>query len=560
MKITKRDCPNCEAGKGGVSITLWATPGDVGRIRLTINSTPEYTSTFDASNGFFSTRTFTDVPSGSELTFTFEGFPAVGMNDENVAIYKAVFNDMDVVAGQLTDMTGIELIPVVGQVFVKAQFPANDFDVSSVNFIVVNGDGMRVNTNIQYFLDLPEGDPAASYSQDADPINKIVLPVGTARTITVKAYMNGDPVVLLYQGTSEEFEVTEAGTDEIVVTMVNQTGLGQGKFSGSLCEPNCVGRECGDDGCGGTCGGCPENLACDLDGQCSSFYCYGDRTGPIGDLPPIDATKGFLALAFGEDFICRVAKLGDPITCWGANDKNQLDAPTWLGAADAGISAGRFHACAIDGSYAAACWGDNTYGQTDVPSETAFLFIAAGLSHTCGIKDDGSAVCWGDNTYGQLNAPAEIFNTLGGIGSPITAGLHFTCGLKQDKTVACWGDNTYGQLDAPTGEFEQISAGANHVCGMRENNTVECWGDNRYGQSDVPETTFMGALSSGAYHSCAMSNEFPTILCWGCGTPETDFGQCASPPFSFYGFPIVGDKFSCAAVMGIAGGAIVVGP
>jgi len=38
-------------------------------------------------------------------------------------------------------------------------------------------------------------------------------------------------------------------------------------FSVCLSAPECAGRECGDDGCGGSCGPCPEGTACD-DGLC----------------------------------------------------------------------------------------------------------------------------------------------------------------------------------------------------------------------------------------------------------------------------------------------------
>ena len=36
----------------------------------------------------------------------------------------------------------------------------------------------------------------------------------------------------------------------------------------SHCEPFCAGRECGQDGCGGSCGGCGKGEACDADGRC----------------------------------------------------------------------------------------------------------------------------------------------------------------------------------------------------------------------------------------------------------------------------------------------------
>ena len=34
------------------------------------------------------------------------------------------------------------------------------------------------------------------------------------------------------------------------------------------CEPDCEGKQCGDNGCGGSCGGCGENFECNGSGQC----------------------------------------------------------------------------------------------------------------------------------------------------------------------------------------------------------------------------------------------------------------------------------------------------
>jgi len=36
----------------------------------------------------------------------------------------------------------------------------------------------------------------------------------------------------------------------------------------SVCEPDCINRECGTDGCGGNCGVCTEQYKCDDNGQC----------------------------------------------------------------------------------------------------------------------------------------------------------------------------------------------------------------------------------------------------------------------------------------------------
>ena len=61
--------------------------------------------------------------------------------------------------------------------------------------------------------------------------------------------------------------------------------LGQGcKAYQCVCEPNCDGKVCGDDGCGGTCGDCPDNGACDAAGQCSGCVpdCDGKECGSDG--------------------------------------------------------------------------------------------------------------------------------------------------------------------------------------------------------------------------------------------------------------------------------------
>jgi len=46
---------------------------------------------------------------------------------------------------------------------------------------------------------------------------------------------------------------------------------GQSCYQGACCTPNCQGRLCGDDGCGGSCGDCGTNEFCDGDGMCQSM-------------------------------------------------------------------------------------------------------------------------------------------------------------------------------------------------------------------------------------------------------------------------------------------------
>ena len=45
------------------------------------------------------------------------------------------------------------------------------------------------------------------------------------------------------------------------------------------CTPQCAGKACGDDGCGGSCGSCPAGFSCDAQGQCFDGNCTPDCTG-----------------------------------------------------------------------------------------------------------------------------------------------------------------------------------------------------------------------------------------------------------------------------------------
>ena len=48
--------------------------------------------------------------------------------------------------------------------------------------------------------------------------------------------------------------------------------------SGCTCTPDCGGTQCGDDGCGGSCGGCGTQGVCTEDGSC---LCVPDCDGKV---------------------------------------------------------------------------------------------------------------------------------------------------------------------------------------------------------------------------------------------------------------------------------------
>ena len=61
-------------------------------------------------------------------------------------------------------------------------------------------------------------------------------------------------------------------TDEPPAEEIPDTGTVDDGGSEDVCTADCTGRLCGDDGCGGSCGSCPSDVAC-IEGQCADPRC-----------------------------------------------------------------------------------------------------------------------------------------------------------------------------------------------------------------------------------------------------------------------------------------------
>jgi secreted trypsin-like serine protease len=77
------------------------------------------------------------------------------------------------------------------------------------------------------------------------------------------------------------------------------------------------------------------------------------------------------------------------------------------------IAGGGFHSLALRANGTVVAWGDNTYGQTNVPADlTNVVAIAGGGYYSLALQANGTVVAWGDNTYGQTNVPADLTNVV----------------------------------------------------------------------------------------------------------------------------------------------------
>jgi alpha-tubulin suppressor-like RCC1 family protein len=166
-----------------------------------------------------------------------------------------------------------------------------------------------------------------------------------------------------------------------------------------------------------------------------------------------------------------------------------------------------------------AAWGDNYFGQTNVPSDlTNAVGIAAGSFHALALRADGTVVGWGGTNYGAIDVPPGLCDAVA-----VAAGWWHSLALKADGTVVVWGLHT--QPPEPLTSVVAIAAGSTHDLVLKADGTVVAWGGTEYfGYEWVPVPaglTNAVAIAAGVDMSLALWGEaLPTAEIWNptCGT------------------------------------------
>lgn len=198
---------------------------------------------------------------------------------------------------------------------------------------------------------------------------------------------------------------------------------------------------------------------------------------------------------------------------------------------------------AADSQTSVVTWGDNTYGQTNIPAGlTNVVSVVAGNTFVLALKSDGTIAAWGSNISGETTVPAGLSNVVA-----LAGGNNFSVALQSNGTVIAWGDNSYGATNVPAGLSNVVAIAAcnAHVDALESNGTVVTWGYYPLvGPAGSPSgVSNVVAISAGAYTSLAIKND-GTVTGWG---PAAN-GELNFPAALTNVAGIAGGGYHCVAV------------
>jgi alpha-tubulin suppressor-like RCC1 family protein len=215
------------------------------------------------------------------------------------------------------------------------------------------------------------------------------------------------------------------------------------------------------------------------------------------------------------------------VIAWGENDFGQCDVPPDLTNVVM-LAGGLDHSLALREDGSVVAWGGASSRVTNVPPGLGgVVAIAAGDWHSLALLSNGTVTAWGSNYWGQVSdVPPGLTNGLTNV-IGIAAGGNHSLALTEDGLVLGWGRPTYDQIKAPAGlsNVLAVAAGANHSLALRDDGAVVAWGLDDSRQTQVPPgLSHVTAIAAAADHNLALRDD-GTVVAWG----DNTFGQTNVP-------------------------------
>ena len=242
------------------------------------------------------------------------------------------------------------------------------------------------------------------------------------------------------------------------------------------CVPDCVGRNCGTDGCSGSCGDCTAPEVCNDQGLCA---CAPDCGGRECGADPVCGTSCGSCTA--PDFCSVQGQCDCPPDCTGRECGPDPVCSVSCGSCVAPESCGEDGMCSCTPACTGRECGDDGCGGScgicDIGSGEVCV-IATGQCDLCTPNCTGRE-CGLDPTCGSSCGSCIAPETCGGGGAPNVCGCSPQCTGKCAGPDSCGGDCP----DTCTAPNTCGGGGTNDVCGCLPDCTAKECGDNGCGGS-----------------------------------------------------------------------------
>lgn len=221
--------------------------------------------------------------------------------------------------------------------------------------------------------------------------------------------------------------------------------------------------------------------------------------------------RPFKQLALGSNHVLAL-RHDARVIAWGENQYGQCDVPTDLGPVTQ-IAAGSGHSLALQADGTLVAWGDNRGGECDIPADVRdVVLIAAGVRQSFVAMRDGRAYVWGYNEYGPLFVTLNLPDVV-----QVSLGVNQSRAVLANGHTVAWGNNR-GVVRKPPVELDDViavSVGLNHELALTRAGRVITWGNNKYRQATVPpDLPPVQQIFAGNDYSLALCHD-GTIAVWG---------------------------------------------
>jgi hypothetical protein len=149
-----------------------------------------------------------------------------------------------------------------------------------------------------------------------------------------------------------------------------------GCLDSSQCTPQCAGKQCGDNLCGGSCGSCPKEFSCNSDGQCVSNACVPQCDGRVCGFDGCNGTCG----ECGQGWNCTPQGQCEDAAKPCADGQILVDNQCVNGTGDGGDTGSVVDAGADEGGCTCTSVGRSTSGAQSTGGFVLALLFAFGLA------------------------------------------------------------------------------------------------------------------------------------------------------------------------------------